>query len=158
MLGTETFWLYTRFFSLLLAVLITGVLTGITLEKWHAHASRPPLMVGDFSEEISLLHLDAIENGMLKGRLEGMEARIVVRDAEEVYSIFPGEFEFSVVEILPNLVSIPAPDGMEFVASRIGKYVYPLDDPQAAQITVKNRVFFPSLDAARTAGFVRRAD
>lgn len=155
---TEKFWLAVRFVTLLLAVFVTGVLGGITFEKWHVYASRPPLEVGDFSEEISLLHLDAIENGKLHGRLEGMEARIVVRDAEAVYSIFPGEFEFSVTEILPNLVTIPAPEGMSFVASRLGKYVYPLDAPEAAQITVKNRVFFPSLDAARTAGFVRRAD
>ncbi len=152
----ENLWLYLQFYALLIMAAITGVLGGIALERWQTFAARPPIEVGDFSETISLLHLDSIDNGILKGKLEGREARIVVRDAQEVYSIFPGEFEFSVTEILPNLTTIPAPSGKLFVASRMGKYFYPLDAPEAAQITVKNRVFFASEDEARSAGFVRK--
>ncbi len=149
-------WLYVQLYALLIAAGITGILAGIMLEQRHTHANRPPIEIGDFSDEISLIHLDTIENGVLKGRLEGEEARIIVQDAEEVYSIFPGAFEFSVTEILPNLKTIPAPAGKKFVASKNGKYFYPLDDPQAALITVKNRVFFETADIARSAGFVRK--
>ncbi len=152
----ENLWLYVQFYALLLAAVIAGMLGGIVFERWQAFASRAPIEVGDFSETISLLHLDSIENGILKGKLEGREARIVVRDAQEVYSIFPGEFEFSLTEILPNLKNIPAPSGSAFVVSKQGKYYYPLDAPEAALITVKNRAFFRSAEAAEQAGFVRK--
>lgn len=148
-------WAYIQLFSLLAAAFFVGVPSGIIIEKLQAEASREPFEVGDFSEEISLLHFRGIENGVLKGSLEGSEARVVVEGAPEVYSLFPGEFEFSVVDILPMLKTIPAPAGSAFVASKNGKYYYPLDATKAAQIAVKNRIFFTDEAAAETAGFVR---
>jgi hypothetical protein len=142
-----------QFLSLLLLSLFAGVMCGITFERWRFSENRSPIEIGDFSEKISLLHFNIIENGILKGSLEGEEVRIVVRNAKEPYSLFPGEFAFSVEEILPLLQKIPAPEGMAFVASKNGKYFYPLDSPRAALITPKNRIFFRDEQHAENEGF-----
>jgi hypothetical protein len=141
--------------GLLLTAMAAGGMGGSSYERWRQTASRPPVIVGDYSDEISLIRFDSIENGRIKGSLEGKEARVVVEGAAEVYSLFPGEFEFSLTEILPNLDAIPAPAGMRFVASKNGKYCYPLDSPRAALISAKNRIFFADEAAARRAGFAR---
>jgi hypothetical protein len=146
---------WVQLVSLVIAAVSTGVLAGITFERWRFFENREPVEIGDFSEEISLLTFDSIENGVLKGRLEGEEARIVIAGKDEVTSVFPGEFAFSITEILPLLQKIPAPDEAAFVASKNGKYFYPLDAPEAALLTVKNRIFFTDEEQAQNAGFVR---
>lgn len=146
---------WAQLLSLLMAALAAGGLGGSAYERWRQTVARTPVTIGDYSDEISLLRLKGIENGVVKGSLEGEEARVVVEGATEVYSLFPGEFEFSVAEILPNLKQIPAPAGMRFVASKNGKYCYPLDSPRAALISSKNRIFFADEAAARRAGFAR---
>ena len=123
--------------------------------NWQMVRSREPVRVGDFSERISLLRFEKIENGILYGFLEGREARVVIGD-NRVESIFPGEFSFSVIDILPLLRLLPAPEGMHFVASKNGKYFYPLDAPEAALIAPKNRIFFASEKEAYEKGFQRR--
>lgn len=134
-----------------------GGVWGILFERWRFVKNREPITFGNFSDEISLIRFSTIENGVLRGTLQGEEARFIVGDTEEVYSVFPGEFFFSVENILPLLTHIPAPEGSLFVASKSGKYFYPLDDPSAALISVKNRIFFPSEKEALSAGFVRRS-
>lgn len=125
-------------------------------ERWRFVSEREPISFGDFSEEIPLIRFETIENGILKGTLEGEEARFIVGETEEVYPVFPGKFSFSVENILPLLAQIPAPEGKYFVASKSGKYFYPLDDPYAALISLKNRIFFVNEGEAISAGFVRR--
>ncbi len=147
---------WIQLISLLLAAMVAGILMGIAYEQWQLTKTREPIEIGDFSDEISLLHFDTIENGILKGRLEGEGARVVVRDAAEVYSIFPGEFSVPVTEILPLLKTIPSPEGMAFVASKNGKYFYPLDSVGAASISVRNRIFFSNQESAKKAGFVQK--
>lgn len=142
--------------SLLIASMATGAIMGVTFERWRFFENRAPMELGDFSNEISLLRFDAIENGVLKGSLQGEEARIVIANKEEITSLFPGEFAFSITEILPLLQKMPSPEGMAFVASKNGKYFYPLDAPEAALLTVKNRVFFADEEKAKQAGFVRK--
>jgi hypothetical protein len=144
---------YLQLSSLLILAMLIGMIGGISLQKWYAIRYREPIKIGDFSDEISLLTFSSIENGQLKGKLEGEEARIVITGADEVVSVFAGDFSFDITEILPNLKQIPAPDGMAFAASKNGKYFYPLDSPRAALISVKNRIFFASREQARKAGF-----
>lgn len=128
---------------------------GMSYERWQHFAQREPLKIGNFSEEISLLRFDSIENGRIIGSLEGEEARIIVGE-NQIESIFPGEFSFSIEEILPLLKTIPAPEAAQFVASKNGKYIYPLDSPEAALISVQNRIFFQTIEEAYEKGFQRR--
>ena len=139
---------------LLVLAMGCGVLGGIALEKTRTLFVDVPIEVGDFSEEISFLQLNGIENGVAKGHLEGEEMRIAMGE-NEIFSLFPGEVEIPLVEILPLLSQIPAPKNMNFVASKSGKYFWALDAPEAALITPKNRIFFESSEKAENQGFVR---
>lgn len=146
-------WIQLVSYSLILLCL--GFLSGMAYEEWSRIQQRSPLVVGDFSDEISLLRLEKIENGRLKGSLEGEEMRIVLQD-ENIISLFPGEVDIPIERILPLLKRIPAPEGMSFVASSRGKYIWALDTPQAALIPVKNRVFFSDEAEANAAGYERK--
>lgn len=132
-----------------------GIIAGMNVERWRITTNREPVERGDFSDEIALLFFDKIENGILYGRLEGEEARIVVAGKEEVDSVFEGEFSFEVTPILPNLKKVPAPEWAQFVASSRGSKFYPLDSPRAALVSVKNRTFFRSAEEAMQNGFER---
>jgi len=146
-------WVQLVSYSLILLCL--GFLSGIAYEQWNRIQHRSPLVVGDFSETISLLRLETIENGRLKGSLEGEEMRIVLQ-GEDTISLFPGEVDIPIERILPLLKRIPAPVNMNFVASSRGKYIWALDTPQAALIPVKNRVFFLNEATANKAGYERK--
>ncbi|MBI5414460.1 hypothetical protein HZA38_03005 [Candidatus Peregrinibacteria bacterium] len=103
--------------------------------------------------EIPLFTFEKIENGILYGKHEGQESRFIVGKDEEIFSVHDEEFSFSVVSILPNLKMIPAPQGMRFVGSSRGSKFWPLDAPEAALITPKNRIFFQSADDAVKKGY-----
>ncbi len=128
---------------------------GILLEKTQTLLTPVSINTGDFSEEISFLQLKTIENGVAKGHLEGEEMRVALGE-NEIFSLFPGEVEIPLAEILPLLSQIPAPKNMNFVASKSGKYFWALDAPEAAMISPKNRVFFPDEENAKNAGFTKR--
>jgi len=142
---------------LLLSAFLFGFFSGNNFQKWQILDQRDPPEIGDFSEKVPLFHFQKIENGILYGDFSGVSSRILVGE-EDVFPISPGKFNFSVVEILPNLKKIPAPQGKSFVASKRGKYFYPLDSPRAALITVKNRIFFENEEKANAAGFSREKE
>lgn len=103
--------------------------------------------------EIPVITLETIENGELKGTVRG-NARIVVKNSE--VKILPeGSFSTSVIDILPMLKMLPAPEGAQFVASKAGKKYYPLDSPSAFGLAPKNRVFYSTEEEAQKAGKVK---
>lgn len=132
-----------------------GGIMGVSYQNWQIVRHRTPVQVGDFSQKISFLHFEKIENGILYGSLQGEEARIQIGE-QQMESLFPGNFSFSVVDILPLLKKIPAPEGAHFVASKNGKYMYSLDSPEAAMITVQNRIFFSTLEEGYEKGFQQK--
>lgn len=146
---------YVQLALLLIIAGFFGAYVGFLLGEHQAREASSEMLIGDFSEEISLLKLDTIENGVATGTLEGLEMRLVIGD-EEVVSIFPGAVEIPLVHILPNLETIPSPEGSAFVASKNGKYYYPLDAPEAAMLSVDNRIFFVTEEEAWEKGYQPR--
>ena len=103
-----------RLVVLLILVFSVGIIGGMLFERWRFVSERTDFL-WRFSEEIPLIRFETIENGILKGTLEGEEARFIVGETEEVYPVFRKVF-FSVENILPLLAQIPAPEGKYFVA------------------------------------------
>jgi hypothetical protein len=136
-----------------------GFTSGILKSKLDISEAAPGLeFVKDSGPDIPLLIFQKIENGVLYGHNKGIETRIIVGPKEEeIVALTNGDFSFSVIEILPNLSQIPAPEGMLFAASKRGTKFWALDAPEAALITPKNRIFFRSKEEAEVRGFTAGA-
>ncbi|MEI7510907.1 MAG: hypothetical protein WCJ84_01980 [Candidatus Peregrinibacteria bacterium] len=137
-------------------VLCLGVFLGIMMEREFFFEEKTPLSVESASvQHIPVIRLEKIENGILYGTAEGSELRLQLGTAKEISVLPSGKFSTNVSEILPNLKKIPAPAGMNFVASKTGKYFYALDHAKADTLAVKNRVFFTSEEEAMQKGYKR---
>jgi hypothetical protein len=54
---------------------------------------------------------------------------------------------------LKNVVTVTVPAGMKYVASKNGKYYYPVESVAGEKIVPANRVYFASEGDAEAAGF-----
>ena len=133
-----------------------GFAAGTLKEKLKKSTFAPGFALENTpSPEIPIFFFDKIENGVLLGHHKGQEARFVVGKGEKISSVHNEDFSFSVADILPNLKMIPAPKGMNFVGSSRGTKYWPLDAPEAALISVKNRTFFVTAEEAQKRGYKR---
>ncbi len=95
--------------------------------------------------------LKGIENGALMGEVRG-DVRIFLGDTQ----IIPngsGAFRVPAGVLAKDVRTIVAPEGMHFVASRKGKRFYPVSSKQAQGLSPKNRIYFPTAEAAKAAGY-----
>ncbi len=145
-----------RYIVGVLGIFCIGIFIGIVLERHFFFEEKIP-----FSHEnqspglIPVIQLQKIENGILYGISESSEIRLKIGKDSEI-SVYPsGNFSTEITEILPNLEKIPAPKGMQFVASKSGKYFYPLDHTKADTLAVKNRIFFANEEEAMQKGYKR---
>ena len=141
----------TTFFS--------GFFSGRFFEKLVLVDLRPPVEIfQDAGDRATLLHLQKIENGILHGESQGQPVRFFIgqdREKAAVFTVGGGEFQVPMIEILPMLQKMPAPDWAKFVGSRRGSTFWPLDAPEAFLFSAKNRIFFKSEGEARAKGFKR---
>lgn len=143
------------FYSALVVSFALGGFAGITIEKFDKIDNEQSLeIVPNQAETVPVIYFDKIENGVMYGKTGTKEARIIVAD-DEINTINNGEFNFSVLKILPMLQVLPAPEGMQFAASSKGTRYWPLDAPQAFLLAEQNRVFFASEEEAQNAGYLR---
>jgi hypothetical protein len=102
---------------------------------------------------LSVVHIDGIRNGSLVGSVHG-DVRLVAGD-HVVQPDASGAFAIHDTQLLTNVVTISIPDGMHFVASKKGKKYYPVDSASAQNLSLDNRVYFPTASAAEAAGYSR---
>lgn len=151
----EKTWKILESFGVSIAFAGIGIILGAMGGFWwvSTNVSRNSLQSPSIAtqQKASIVSLLSIENGILTGTVEGGEVRVIVNAANAI-SAENGNFSIDIVEILPMLKSIPAPDGMLFVASKSGKKYYPLDSPSAFGLAVKNRIFFATEEEAKATG------
>ena len=103
------------------------------------------------NKTIPTISLNQIQNGILeiskiKNSINNdFELRVLLNNKPETLQIFTKDtqkLDFNVVEILPKIDFIPAPNWAKFVGSKRGSTFWPLDHPKAFLITSKNRIFF----------------
>jgi hypothetical protein len=127
---------------------IVGFFVGIEYLKTK-NLEKPNLIKIEKSY-IPTLSLEKIENGILYIKHLDKEVRIKIKN--DIYISNNNELQVPVKEILPFLKTLPAPKNMKFVASSRGKNYYALDNPKAFLISVKNRIFFKTKEAAEKSG------
>ncbi len=146
-------WQKIFFFSSLVISFALGIFAGITIEQFDKIENRQPIeIVPQNHEKIPLINFLKIENGVMYGKTGEKEVRFIVGE-DSIFGSNGGEFQFPVDEILPMLKSLPAPDDMQFVASKRGKRYWPLDAPQAFLLAPQNRIFFKTPEEAEEQGY-----
>lgn len=139
--------------SLILSLLV-GYCTGATIAAWTSFPTESLRIIDDpVTGEIPTVRLDGILNGELRGSVVG-DVRIAAGG-----KMIPvdGSGSFRIVErsVLTNIIHVPVPTGMHFVASRRGKKYYPVGSAGANGLSPANRIYFPDEASARRAGYVK---
>lgn len=139
----------------IIALLMLAVSVGSIVQD---SLSQKPAELEQIGEEtrvakVPTIVLEKTENGILFANITGGDARIIVSDNEEVVT-GQGSVEVDITPVLPTLKMIPHPEGMQYVASKRGKYYWPLDGIEAHQIAWANRTFFASSEDAEIAGYI----
>lgn len=114
--------------------------------------SLPILSENIQSSTVPVLSLEDIENGILAISTNTNNIRISIPNGEIITPHSKDTIHVDIQSILPMLKTLPAPDGMKFVASKRGKTYWSLDAPQAFLISAKNRVFYPNAQQAQEDG------
>ncbi len=110
----------------------------------------------DFQNKtVPTISLNQIQNGILEiskiNKINNntinnnFELRVLLNNKPETLQIFAKDtqkLDFNVVEILPKIDFVPAPNWAKFVGSKRGSTFWPLDHPRAFILTPKNRIFF----------------
>ena len=137
-------------------IFFLGIFGGMIAEKLlNSEQKAEDILVFEKAEEtVPILSLETIENGVLHGKVEGGQVRII-QNTKEVQVLLDGTFSFDVEGILPSLKILPHPKDAQFVASKRGKRYWALDTPQAFLLSKKNRIFFITREEAEKKGFKR---
>lgn len=137
------------FFSFGLSSLLGGL-----FGFWFVSQNEAEAMVSVIEKNIiPVITFERIDNGVLYGNISEGEVRFVLPNGDGTHTT--RAFEVPLVSILPMLKMLPAPSGMQFVASKAGKKYYPLDSPSAFLLSPKNRVFYRTAEEAEKDGKTR---
>ena len=101
---------------------------------------------------IPVVEINGIYDGELDGAIKG-EARVFLGENQ----IIPdpgGAFKVRADDLFINYIRVRVPGGMNYVASRRGRYYYPVGSSAGERITPGNREYFKTADEARRAGYV----
>lgn len=136
-----------------------GVSSGFSFGYFKAASANFPEIkeVGELNPGITTIKFLKLENGLLKGEIAGQKARIAY-SLEEIHDLEPGEaFEIPIYQVsLGQYYSArDLPEGMQFIASKQGKYYYSVLDPKAFRITPKNRIYFAEKTEAEKRGYLQ---
>ena len=139
-------------------ILAIGLSSGYAMGYFSASKAGFPVIqqVTDMNPGISTIKFLKLENGLLKGEVVGKRARLA-HSPESIRDVHPGEsFEIPIysVNLGQYYTARDLPEGMQYIASRQGKYYYSVLDPKAFRITPKNRVYFSQKTEAEKMGYL----
>ena len=107
----------------------------------------------DIHRRAPIVHIEEIHNGTIVG-IVGTGARLVI--GETVIVPLPNRrFAIDASPFLVNIVDMPVPAGMLYVASSRGKNYYPVDSSAGQNLSPANRIYFKSGADAERAGYKR---
>ena len=113
----------------------------------------PITLVPDTRPKVPVVKIYGIENGKLIGSVS-QEVRLFIDDVIAITNA-SGAFAVPADSLFTNFVTVQVPEGMNFVASKRGKYYYSVTSSKGEGNSVKNRVYFPDEESAQEAGFVK---
>ncbi len=139
-------------------ILTIGLTSGYSLGYFRSAKTAFPKIneVTDLNPGIATIKFLKLEGGMLKGEIAGQKARLAY-SMEHIEDIKPGEsFEIPIYKVsLGQYYSArDLPEGMQYIASKNGKYYYSVLSSKAFGITPKNRVHFSTKEEAEKMGYL----
>lgn len=139
-------------------ILTIGLVIGYSLGYFQsAQAAFPEIKeVTDLNPGIATIKFLKLEGGILKGEIAGQKARIAY-DMEHINDLNPGDsFEIPIYQVrLGQYYSArDLPEGMQYIASKQGKYYYSVLSSKAFKITPKNRLYFVEKSEAEKMGYL----
>lgn len=135
-------------------ILMIGIGIGYSLGYFRAvRASFPEIKeVADQNPGIATIRLLGVKNGQLTGEVIGQKARLAY-STKDILSLEPGSsfiIPLSGITLSQYYSASTLPEGVQFIASKSGKYYYSVLDKRSFSITPKNRVYFAdNLEAER---------
>ncbi len=132
--------------GLFLCGLVFGTLAGLSMMP-----SPPITLHEDTRPSVAVVRLEGLRDSSLRGTLSG-EVRLFAGDA----IILPdgsGAFRITDRKFLTNVITIRAPAGMRFVASKRGHTYYPIGSNGGESIVPANRIYFADSERAIRAGY-----
>lgn len=132
----------------------TGLLLGATVNAWMFHPAPPISIITDVDPpSIPVVSIEGIRNAALIGSIIG-NVRLFAQGTL-VTPTASGSFSLTNKKLLTNIVETHIPVGMQFVASKKGKKYYSVTSASAGNLSLANRIYFPSAEAAEKAGYRR---
>lgn len=104
----------------------------------------------DTRKQATTVHVEAIRNGMLVGKVAG-DIRIFAGAKSAVVS--SGSFKVPAGPLLQHEITVQVPDGALYMASRRGRKYYSVTAASGQRIAPQNRVYFGSRSEAEAAGY-----
>ena len=136
--------------ALLLCTAI-GYCLGRIVAAQTMYTSAPLSLTPDTRPRVPVVRLEHVQDSYLIGRIDE-DVRLFVGD-EYVLPTASGTFRIPAGPLLINEVSVIIPEGMHFVASKRGKYFYPVASPQGERLSPSNRVYFRTAEEAIANGY-----
>lgn len=142
---------HTAFLSVLLLSL--GYTLGtFELARGVVHAPAPiHVLREDTHRSVPVVHLREINAGEIVGKV-GSGARLVIGDTLIVSSL-DGSFRTPAAPFLMNMIDVPIPHGVFFVASSRGKNYYPVSSGAGEKLVPSNRIYFRTAEEAEAMGY-----
>lgn len=114
----------------------------ITIEQSGSHPSE------------SVFELIELNDDQFVGKISGdirvfAAGKLIVPDGS-------GSIRIPAKPFLTRYIDITPPNWAQFVASKAGKYFYPINSANGQRLAPKNRVYFDSEESAVKAGFLKR--
>ena len=138
----------------ILGVLVLTLLVGFTLGQvvMSKKLQKTQIQITeDNRAKVPVVSINGIYDGELSGKILG-EARVFL-DENQIVPNADGVFNIRADDLFINYVKIRIPEGMNYVASKKGKYYYSVTSVAGERIIPKNRVYFESKKSAQNAGF-----
>jgi len=131
-----------------------AVLCGYLLGRLLTHVAAPEVTIKQLPDEragVPVVQLSGVQDGNLQGTIIG-DVRFFLGD-EQISPKEDGTIASPVGSFFTNEVVIRVPEGMQFVASKQGKYYYPVLSANGEKLVPANRVYFRTAADAEKAGF-----
>ena len=148
-----TLWHRLHFVSWTALTLSLGYMLGtFVLQLPEAIAPAPVTSLHrDIHRRAPIVHIEEIRNGRVVG-VVGTGARLVFGE-DVVIPALDRRFSIEAAPFLVNIIDVPVPAGMFFVASNRGKNYYPVESSAGQNLSPANRLYFKSAIEAERAGY-----
>jgi uncharacterized protein YneF (UPF0154 family) len=141
-------------------ILTIGLSAGYAVGYFRATKNNFPEIkfTDEINQGITTIKLMEVKNGKLIGEVTGDNARIAYSPADIIDLKIGDKFEIPInnISLQKYYQEESIPSDTLFIASKNGKYYYPIFDKRALGIAMKNRVYFSKSSDAEKMGYLKK--